>query len=316
MDLGRARENVADRARAAWVHRRAVVAQVRDHGGQLAAVVGLLLVVLGVAGFIGVYDAVLENDDLAELDTPVLEGLAGARSAGLTVALTVVTTVSGPEVLPAVVVVGALAWGFVARRWWQAALLAGAMVVSTVVSVAIKGIVARPRPPLDTLAVAGAETTYSFPSGHTIGAATFLLVVAYLSWVRRPRVRSLLVWAVVVAVGVGLVALSRLYLGYHFVTDVVASTALALAVLGAVVVVDRRRATRAARRTRDRAGGGGRPRGRWPRPAGWWGRRQHVATRWHPARSRLGCVQGGGGDGWGTCAAAPVVVHLSWRPVS
>ena len=78
-------------------------------------------------------------------------------------------------------------------------------------------------------------------------AATLLLVAGYLVWVARPSVRSAVGWGVGVVVGVLLVGISRLYLGYHFVTDVVASMALAVAVLGGVVVLDRRRAARAAR---------------------------------------------------------------------
>jgi undecaprenyl-diphosphatase len=122
------------------------------------------------------------------------------------------------------------------------------MVAATLVSVTIKAVVARPRPPVDSMTVAGVETTYSFPSGHTIGTATFLLVLGYLAWVRHPAGRALVLWVLGVVAGVLVVALSRLYLGYHFVTDVVASVALAVAVLGGVVVVDRRRAVRAARR--------------------------------------------------------------------
>lgn len=247
---GRLRSEGLRWGREVWGRRGWVV----DRGPQIAVLLGLALVSLGVAAFLGVLDAVQDGDDLARLDTPVLEGLAGVRSEPLTVVLTAVTTVSGPAVLPVVVLVAALLWGLVGRQWWQAGLLATAMVVSTLVSLALKAVVARPRPPVDTMTVPGVETTYSFPSGHTIGTATLLLVVAYLAWVRRPRVASLVGWAVVVVAGTVLVALSRLYLGYHFVTDVAASSALAVAVLGAVVVVDRRRALLAARRT-SRSGG-------------------------------------------------------------
>lgn len=241
----RHRRLAAEQIRAAWGHRD----WLRDRGAQVAIVVGLLLIVVGTAGFLGVYDAVQEADDLAALDTPVLEGLAAARSDPLTVTMTVITTITGPEVLPVLVLLGALAWGFLGRQWWQAILLAGAMIASTLVSVTIKDAVARPRPPVDTMTVAGVESTYSFPSGHTIGTATLLLVIGYLAWIRRPKVRSLVLWLAVIVVGIVVVALSRLYLGYHFLTDVTASVALAVAVLGAVIVVDRRRAVRAARVT-------------------------------------------------------------------
>lgn len=234
---------VLDAARAALERLR------HDRYQQVAVWIGLALVVAGVAGFISVLDAVRERDDLAALDTPVLEGLATARSDVLTALLTAVTTVAGPTVLPVLVAAGAGVWAWRTRLWWPPLLLVGSMVTATLVSVGIKGVVARPRPPVDLQVVAGFESTYSFPSGHTIGTATLLLVVGYLVWVRRPRWASLLVWLVGIVLGVALVALSRLYLGYHFVTDVAASVSLAVAILGGVVVLDRRRAVRAARVT-------------------------------------------------------------------
>lgn len=252
--VARARAAVTRLAHDLWGRRAEIGAGVRDRGPQIALLVGLALVVLGVAGFVGVLEAIRERDDLAELDEPVLTGLAAARSDVVTGLLTAVSVATGPVVLPAVVVLAALGWGLVGRQWWQAGLLAGAMVVSTLVSVTLKTVIARPRPPVDTMTVPGVETTFSFPSGHTIGVATLLLVVAYLAWIRRPGVRPALWWALAVALGVGLVALSRLYLGYHFVTDVVASLSLAVAVLGGVVVLDRRRAVRAARTTRAAVG--------------------------------------------------------------
>lgn len=237
-------------SRAVWARR----GELRDPTSRAAVVLGLLLVVVGITGLLVVHDAVAEGDDLAEADLPVLDWLVAARGPGVTAFLTAVSAVTGPSVLPVVVVVACLVWGLVTRSWWQPALLAGAMVLSTLVSVAIKSGVARPRPPLDTMTVPGSETTYSFPSGHTVGTATFLLTVGYLIWIRNPHVRSLVLWALSTGVGILLVAGSRLYLGYHFLTDVTAGFALAVAVLGVVVVVDRRRAVRAARMT---AGAGG-----------------------------------------------------------
>lgn len=224
----------------------------RARGSELAVAAGLVLVVLGTAGFLGVLDAVRDDDDLAALDQPVLDALVAGRGPGLTTMMAAVSTATGPVVLPLVVLLACLVWGYLGRGWWQAALLAAAMVAGGLVALTVKAVVARPRPPLDTMDVAGSESTYSFPSGHTIGTATLLLVVGYLVWVRRPSVRSLVGWFAVAALGTFVVALSRLYLGYHFVTDVAASSALAVAVLGAVVVVDRRRAVRAARRANGR----------------------------------------------------------------
>ncbi|HEY3437605.1 MAG TPA: phosphatase PAP2 family protein [Actinotalea sp.] len=222
-------------------------------GPRRAVLIGAVLVVLGIAAFLGVLDSVREKDDLAAVDLPVLHGLAAERSRPLTAVMTAVSLVTGPTILPVVVLLGAIAWGWIGKQRWQALLLAGSMIVSTVVSLTVKTIVHRPRPPLDTMTVAGVETTYSFPSGHTMGTATLLLVVGYLAWIRHPAVKSLVLWLVAILAGTFVVALSRLYLGYHFVTDVTASVALAVAVLGGVVMVDRHRAVRAARVTAAKA---------------------------------------------------------------
>ncbi|WP_421733128.1 phosphatase PAP2 family protein [Cellulomonas sp.] len=215
------------------------LAALRSRPALWALLPGTVLVVGGLAVFFGVLDTVREKDDLSSLDQPVLEYLVNHRTPGWTGVLAAITFVSGPTVLPILVAVACLVWGLVRRQWWRPALLAGAMVASTVISLSVKGLVGRERPPADTMFVPGAETTASFPSGHTIGTATFLLVAGYLVWSRHPTVPRLVVWGVVTVVGTALVALSRLYLGYHFLTDVVAAVALAVAVLGVVMVVDR-----------------------------------------------------------------------------
>src|SRR5665647_2360920 len=177
-------QRVRERIRWAWQLRFG------ERGAQFAVLAGILLVVLGVGVFIGVLDAVREVDDIAALDEPVLRALTSVRSPVATAVLTAITTVAGPVVLPVVVLVGALVWALVGKARWQASLLAGAMVVCTAVSLTVKAVVARPRPPLGTMTAAGVQSTYSFPSGHTIRTATFLLVLGSLVWVRRPRLRS------------------------------------------------------------------------------------------------------------------------------
>jgi len=113
------------------------------------------------------------------------------------------------------------------------------MVLSTLVSTVLKAVIARPRPSDESMVVAGVERSFSFPSGHTIGAATLVLVGGYLVWHRHHSARVLAVWAAASVVVVVAVAGSRLYLGYHFLTDVLAGLALAVAVLGVVVTVSR-----------------------------------------------------------------------------
>ena len=198
---------------------------------------GLVLVVVGVLGFFAVFDAVHERDDLATLDTPVLEWLVEHRSPAATTVLTVVTNLFGPVVLPILVAVGCLVWAKVSHSWHDPLLLVGAMIAATAISMFIKAVVARPRPPEGLMSVPGLESSFSFPSGHTIGAATLVLVSGYLVWTRHHSPAVAVLWTTTTVLVIALVAFSRLYLGYHFVTDVLAAVCLALAVLGGVVMV-------------------------------------------------------------------------------
>jgi len=200
---------------------------------------GLLLVLVGVLGFAGLLDSVRERDDLWRFDEPLLAWMVAHRTPVATGVLTVVTTVFGPFVLPLLVAVGCVVWARRSGTWWEPGLLAGAMVLATLVSSVLKAVIARPRPPDASMVVAGVERSFSFPSGHTIGAATLVLVGGYLVWHRHRDARVLTVWVVASVLVVGTVALSRLYLGYHFLTDVLAGLALAVAVLGVVVAVSR-----------------------------------------------------------------------------
>ena len=205
----------------------------------VAVAPGVLLVAIGVGAFLGIFDAVREQDDLALLDEPVLTWFLDRRTGLSTTLLTAVTDAFGPVVLPIVVALGCLVWVWIAKKWRDPALLVGAMLLSTGISVLIKAAVARPRPGDELMTVPGVETSFSFPSGHTIGAATLVLVSGYLIWSRHRTGRGITVWALASVAVVTLVAVSRLYLGYHFVTDVLAAVSLALAVLGVVVAAHR-----------------------------------------------------------------------------
>ena len=223
VDVGRTRPRAAEASAFAALRARPLL---------WAVLPGLLLVVGGLAVFFWVLDGVREKDDLWDLDQPVLDWLVAHRTTGWTTVLAAITFVTGPTVLPIIVGGACLVWGLVRREWWRPVLLAGAMVVSTVISLAVKGLVGRERPPEDTMFVPGAETTASFPSGPPSGRRRCCWSPATSCAAGTRRSHGSSRGAVATVVGTALVALSRLYLGYHFLTDVVAAVALAVAVLG------------------------------------------------------------------------------------
>ncbi|QOD90343.1 phosphatase PAP2 family protein [Lysobacter sp. CW239] len=107
------------------------------------------------------------------------------------------------------------------RQWRVAAFATLALAGSGLLNVLTKQVFARDRPALwESIAP---ETTWSFPSGHAMGSATLAVVLILLAWHTRWR------WPVIVAMAafVLLVGFSRVYLGVHYPSDILAGWAVA-----------------------------------------------------------------------------------------
>jgi len=212
------------------------------------AAVGLLIA--GETIFWTMLAAVQSNSGAAALDGPVHNGLVASRNPLATAFLAAVSTVTSPVSMTVIGCALALAWAVWKREVWRPALLIGAMAATFAVSTLIKHEIGRGRPAASDFLM-GPDDALSFPSGHTFGAGVFLCVLTYLVLAAHgtrtiKRTSSVLGFAAAAA-GTLLVALSRLYLGYHWLTDVVASMGLALAVTGVVILADGLRAARASR---------------------------------------------------------------------
>jgi len=131
---------------------------------------------------------------------------------------------------------------FYFKRWHRAAArtvvtLAGALVID----VALKYAFHRPRP----MPFYGAMPhSYSFPSGHALFSFCFYGVLAGLLAVRlRTRWLRWLLWAAAALLVLG-VGLSRIYLGVHYPTDVLAGFLAAAVWTSTMIVLDRMRTRR------------------------------------------------------------------------
>jgi membrane-associated phospholipid phosphatase len=173
------------------------------------ALIAMLLVLGSIA------DGV-RNQEVFALDnwaTPFLHAIA---SPGLDwVMLRLTDLGSSVVIVPVfVVAIAGLVWK---HRYGAASFLTVSIGGSLFIAGAMKVLFERPRP---QLSYAPVLPDYSFPSGHTMNAVIFYVALALIAWSvfgRRIGIVALTV-AVVLAVGVGV---SRIYLGYHYLTDVV-----------------------------------------------------------------------------------------------
>ena len=204
----------------------------------LTLAVGLTIAALLTMLAAAVYDGVSEADGVSLLDQPALQAAKAARSPTGNAVVTAYTNVGGTigmPVLAAVVAVGlALLW----RRWTPIVLLAATAAGSLLLTVTGKLMVGRTRPPLVD-AVPPLESSASFPSGHALNSVALAGVVAYLL-VREQRSA----WARALTVSLAstfaaTMGLSRVYLGHHWLSDVLVAWALGLAWLTTVVIAHR-----------------------------------------------------------------------------
>jgi undecaprenyl-diphosphatase len=183
---------------------------------------GLMLAVLLAGFFFAALESVVSRVGIEELDRPATRFVAAHQTAVLTSVAKAVTVLGSPgfTVAAAIVAVVVLIWRF---HWLEAAVfLAVAVGGGDLSYVVLKHLVHRARPPGALVHL----STFSFPSGHTVGAATLYLGLAWIVSRREDsRPLRLAVWAgalvIVVAVGA-----TRIMLGVHYASDVIGGFAL------------------------------------------------------------------------------------------
>lgn len=168
----------------------------------------VVTLVLGGAAIVG-------PDWLLAIDEPISDWIRGSGR-DLTLAR-ILTQLGSPNIS---VAIGVIAVGVIWRRCRASALTLAALVASAVLAdVLLKLLVDRPRP-------AGQQVSThlgSFPSGHTIHAVVIFGLVPLVLWVLTNRITVLRAGYAVSAIVVIVVAWSRIRLGAHWPSDVLAS---------------------------------------------------------------------------------------------
>ncbi|AHH17944.1 putative membrane protein [Nocardia nova SH22a] len=161
-------------------------------------------------------------------DAAVLDWLAGHRSGPATALARAVSEVGSPA---GTAVLAILAAGWLVRRYRSVVPGAVVLVVlgtAAVVGTVCKHAVARARPPIALRLVA--ENNFAFPSGHTTATTAVVTAVLAVYLTGGPRPSRALAAVLSAALAVAAVGSSRLYLGVHWLTDVVGGALLGTAV--------------------------------------------------------------------------------------
>lgn len=214
--------------------------------------VGVAMLLAAMAIFARLADAVVAGAPITQLDVEVAHWLhVHARQGGLLRDfLMVMTTIHRtPGMLVMTFLVGIWLYRR-GHRYWIVALIS-AVPGGMLLNVALKHTFERARPHFEEPIVA--LSTYSFPSGHAMAATVLYgLLACYAARHARTAVGRVVPF-VLAALMIATVAFSRLYLGAHYLSDVLAAFAEGcgwLAVcLTAAATLNRRRALRQRRET-------------------------------------------------------------------
>lgn len=203
-----------------------------------ALVVAVVVLVVATALVIWIYGSITTNRGVAGVDRPLLDDLLALRTPALDATLTAITFTAGTIGMPLIALVSMTILAVRRRSWTPVVLIATTGVVSVLLTIVGKRFIERVRPPHSD-AVPPLELSESFPSGHTLNAVAIVGIVAYLVMLRRTTVRARVALGLGALVYVVVIAFTRVYLGHHWFTDVLAGFILGVAWLALVVTAHR-----------------------------------------------------------------------------
>lgn len=193
----------------------------------IVGIVGILFVL--VVGIVITHSAAWTRAELQ-----ILERISNLHTPALDTFAVSIATIFGPQIAPFLLLAWCIALSFISRRITMGLtflMLVGLVWLGNEV---IKEIVQRPRP--DHLALShplALQTSFSYPSGHTCFAAAVAIAVILMFRASRWRPLVIVIGAIVTLI----VAASRVYLGVHHVSDVVASMIYASAAAALVLAL-------------------------------------------------------------------------------
>jgi membrane-associated phospholipid phosphatase len=164
----------------------------------------------------------VERDSMVVVDQAVAGILRYLATPTLTTFFFAITIMGSVELFALLGLIVTVTYGW-QRRWLHVGTWLSALGGAALLNQLLKGLFARPRPTLsDPLLL---ESGYSFPSGHAMGSLILYGVLAYFAVIALSNRGARAVVILAATLLVLLIGFSRMYLGVHYVSDVVAGYA-------------------------------------------------------------------------------------------
>lgn len=158
------------------------------------------------------------NQSVIDFDHKWIGRIQNQESPGWTATAETLSWIGSTTVVIVIELILLLFLLFVPRLRWEPLLVLCATGGSALLNILLKNLFRRDRPDINRLAE---EYSFSFPSGHSMGAFALYGILAYLLWrVIRPLPLRIVALALCILLTLT-IGLSRIYLGVHYPSDVI-----------------------------------------------------------------------------------------------
>lgn len=182
----------------------------------ITLVIALLIVVLGINGFIELTDLV-NTDGVKKFDDSIFEFFISRRTPFLTNYFTFVTNLGDVQGYLIVTGLAGLVSFIYFKKWKFMVQIVFVIAISSLSNLVLKRFINRARPELEHMVTV---ESLSYPSGHAMAAMAFYGFVAYLFYklkIRKSIKYSIITILIILILSIGM---SRIYLGVHFPSDI------------------------------------------------------------------------------------------------
>jgi len=196
--------------------------------------IGSLITLFFIYLFFEVVGSYIGQESLIQADLRIINLISHFRTPSLNQFMLFITYLAQGEII-AVAVVFSLIILFLLRKWSYLRSLLIFIIGGELFVWIIKNIIDRPRPPLAEALVT--ETSYSFPSGHSFIAVAFYGLIVFFLFDSLKKKYLKIISLILGIVLVILIGASRIYLGAHWPSDVLASYTSGLAWLTIIITI-------------------------------------------------------------------------------
>lgn len=195
--------------------------------------VGIFLSIVSLLSFAYTAQIILKKEGVS-LDTAISQAVYTYRSPVLTDLMYGLSFLGGELVMIAAIIIVSI---LLLKSYKREALLLFILVLGGhILTGFLKALLQVPRPTLDPLYI---EKLYSFPSGHSMNSFIFYCGLAYLTFHLTRNRRLSVLLSILAAILIFLIGFSRIYLGVHYPSDVIAGYIAGFWWLITIILIDK-----------------------------------------------------------------------------